>query len=82
MNEEPAMTRRYTFAPNIEYIKIKRGELGVNMVVKDMEKHGYTLDLAHIKRSEWVPIAVRKQFLYSVRDVLGWGPDKIREMGR
>ncbi len=81
MKNAAPMTRAYTFAPNIEYIKEKRGELGVSMVLEDMKRKGYELDMKLIKKPDWVPIELRKQFLYSVRDTLGWDADKIYAMG-
>ncbi len=76
------MTRLYTFASNIEYIKSKRGEMGVKLVLDDLHKKGYNLDIKNIKSSEWVPISLRKEFLYSVRDALGWNEENIYDMGR
>jgi hypothetical protein len=82
MVEGKAFTRLYTFAPNIEYIRKKRGEEGVQLVLEDMKRKGYVLELARINSDEWVPVEMRKEFLYSVRDVLGWDEARIRELGR
>ncbi len=76
-----AKCRVATFLPNLEYIKLKRGEEGVNMVMNEMWKRGHRYDFIKMKKMEWVPIEVRKEFLEVVIDVLGWDKGKIYEMG-
>jgi hypothetical protein len=76
------MTRLYTFAPNIEYIKKKRGEYGLQKLMDELKNRGRPIDLRRIKKSDWVPLDTRKVFLETIRDVFGWDAERIREMGR
>ncbi len=55
MNEGKGSTRLYTFAPNIEFIKKKRGENGVNMVLADLKRKRYDLILAASKNPTGYP---------------------------
>ena len=70
-----------TFLPNLEYIKLKRGEDGVNMVLEEMRRRGYNYDFRKMKRTEWVPTEVRKVFLEATMDALGWDEKRIFDMG-
>ena len=70
-----------TFLPNLEYIKLKRGEEGVKKVMNEMWKRGYHYDFRKMKKTNWVPIETRKEFLEVVMDVLGWNEEKIYDMG-
>ena len=73
--------RAITFLPNIEYIKLKRGEMGINAVLEEMRKRGYNYDFRKMKRTEWVSGKVRKEFLEATMDALGWDEKRIFDMG-
>ncbi len=55
--------------------------MGVQSVLHNMQENGLPIDLSNIKSAKWVSMEIRKQFLYSVRDALGWDMNKIRDMG-
>ncbi len=76
-----AKCRVATFLPNLEYIKTKRGEDGVKKVMNELLKRGYHYDFRKMKKTSWVSIETRKEFLEVVMDVLGWNEEKIYEMG-
>ena len=76
-----AKCRVLTFLPNLEYIKLKRGEEGVKSVMLELWKRGYHYDFRKMKKTDWVPVVVRKEFLEVVMDVLGWDERNIYEMG-
>ena len=74
-------TKVGTFIPNIEYIKRMRGAEGVELTLKELRKRGYNYDFRRMRHGEWVPIEVRKEFLYAVRDALDWDDRRIFAMG-
>ena len=76
-----AKVKGVTFLPNLEYIKMKRGEMGVNMVLEEMRKRGYNYDFRKMKKTEWLPAEVRKVFLEATMDALGWDEKRIFDMG-
>ena len=73
-----------TFLPDIEYIKQKRGEDGVNAVLEEMRKRGYNYDFRKMKRvsgeAKWVSGEVRKVFLEVTMGALGWDEKRIFDM--
>ncbi len=70
-----------TLLPNLEYIHAKRGEEGVQIVLKGLAEKGYPLDFRDMPAMDWVDIEVRRQFLYAVTESLGWNEEKVRDMG-
>ncbi len=74
-------TRVATFLPNLDYIRLKRGEYGEKLVINELLKRGYNYDFRHMDKMAWVPIKVRKEFMQILNEELGWGNDKIYDMG-
>lgn len=75
------MCRVATFLPNIEYINRKRGEGGVELVLKELGNRGYQFDFRKMKKMDWVPLNVRVEFLKTVMDALEWDEERIKDMG-
>ncbi len=70
-----------TLNANIEYIKNKAGVQGVELVFEELKKRGYPQDLRKMKDLDLVPVDMRKELLFVVRDVLEWDDERIRDMG-
>ena len=70
-----------TINANIGYIQKKAGINGVDRVIEELKKRGYPQDIRKMKDMDLVPVDMRKELLFVVRDELGWDDKRIMDMG-
>ena len=67
---------------NIEYVRYREGEEGVEKVGKRMNELGVSIDFKKISPTQWISVGVSALCVLVIRETFNWDEDDIFDMGR
>lgn len=70
------------FLEDLPYIKIKKGQDGLDQLQQGLKERKVTLDLNSIHDQSYYPIDYRVQFLKVLKEDFGWSDKKIYTMAK
>jgi hypothetical protein len=76
------MARGVIFQTDAKFIRLTKGENGLQMVMSVAEKMGFEIDYNKIISTKWYPIKLRLISLFSVRKAFNWDDEQIKKMGQ
>jgi len=68
------------FREDYDYLKRKKGSMGLKEIEKRMAKAGYPLKLENVNITKWYPIEYRTAHLYAIKEAFGWSDLDIFNM--
>jgi len=80
--EIPGKVRGQVFLTDLEYIKEKKGEKGVELLKKKIKEWDIPINYEKVKAMEWYPVGFRALSLLVIEEVFKWGDKEIEELGR
>ena len=73
--------RGAAFLTDANYIRNKKGEDALGIVMGRLRELGCPIDYDRIKAMEWLPLRLRAVSFQVIRDVFGWSDDDFKAMG-
>jgi hypothetical protein len=79
--EIPGNIRGSAFLSDVENIRRRMGDEGVEKVKQEMGKLGFPLEYKDFTAMAWYPLGLRVLSFLVIKEHFGWGDDDFREMG-
>jgi predicted hydrocarbon binding protein len=81
LKDRQGKTRGVAIITTVAYIQKMKGENGINLVEKELEKLGYPLDLRQIDKSQWYHCLIDPLIMVIAKNAFGWQDKDFYDAG-